>query len=526
MKQILKLKLVFKDRVGIIADISSLLAQNGININTMEVKRENRRTNIFFEVASGEKSPEKTSLIRILNQIPDLQNITFMEILPHEARENSFKVVLDNMSDGVIAIDQKGNITILNSMARKTLDAKGKNLIGKPLTNMLLPDYHLLKCLAGEEISNQKKSFNTPNGRFQYFTTQKPIRDFSGNIVGAVEIAKDMQEIKKLARSISDPTQITFGDVIGEHPALKQAISFAQKIAGTDSIISLRGESGTGKELFAKAIHQASNRRGNFVPINCAALPESLLESELFGYAGGAFTGAQKHGKPGLFEQAADGTIFLDEIGDLPLGPQAKLLRAIQDKLVRRIGGSKEIPITARVITATNRSLEQMVEQKEFRQDLYYRINVLPIHIPPLRERREDIPLLAEHFLFQLTSRLNRPARELTKQAMFKLKNHDWPGNVRELKNVIERAAILGEAGPVAAENILFSFELATPNRRLGNSLPQTTKQEANLKQMLAEYEKAILTQILKRKTSIRTAATNLGISHTTLLNKIKKHGL
>jgi transcriptional regulator of aroF, aroG, tyrA and aromatic amino acid transport len=411
-------------------------------------------------------------------------------------------------------------------MARKTLDTGNKSLINQPLTDVPLPDYDLLKCLSGKEITNQKKSVSTLTGRFQYFATQKPIRDFSGNIVGAVEIAKDMQEIKKLARSISDPAQITFGDVIGEHAALQQAISFAQKIAGTDSIISLRGESGTGKELFAKAIHQASNRGGNFVPINCAALPESLLESELFGYAGGAFTGAQKQGKPGLFEQAAGGTIFLDEIGDLPLGPQAKLLRAIQDKLVRRIGGSREIPISARVITATNRNLEQMVEQKEFRQDLYYRINVLPIHIPPLRERRDDIPLLAEHFLFQLTSRLNRPARELTSKALAKLKNHDWPGNVRELKNVIERAAILGESGPVLAENILFSFELAKPNQGLAGSMPQPAVHGSSLKKTLAEYEKAILTKVLKQKTSIRAAAGSLGISHTTLLNKIKKHGL
>ena len=215
-----------------------------------------------------------------------------------------------------------------------------------------------------------------------------------------------MREIKALAEEVSQPEKVAFDAFVGDTPSVKQAIAFARKIAPTPSIVSIRGESGTGKELFARAIHAESGRAGPFIPVNCAAIPDSLLESELFGYESGAFTGARKSGRAGLFEQAGGGTLFLDEIAELPPGPQAKILRAIQEECVRRIGGRSEIHVNTRIITATNRNLEQLVESGAFRQDLYYRINVLPIHLPPLNARTEDIPALADHFLFQINCKL------------------------------------------------------------------------------------------------------------------------
>jgi transcriptional regulator with PAS, ATPase and Fis domain len=268
------------------------------------------------------------------------------------------------------------------------------------------------------------------------------------------------RKLKKLSQSITTPGNIVFSDIIGRHPSILAAITFARKIAGTNSIISIRGDSGTGKELFARAIHSTSGRKGSFVPINCAALPEQLLESELFGYDRGAFTGGRKAGKPGLFEIAKDGTIFLDEIAEMPLKCQAKILRVIQDKCIRRIGGSAEIQIDTRIITATNRNLEQRVTHKKFRQDLYYRINVLPIHIPPLRERSDDIPLLVDHFLFQLAAKLGRQIQGISPDGMAKLLRHDWPGNIRELKNVVERAAILWDGKQIDVDCIMFSHEI------------------------------------------------------------------
>jgi transcriptional regulator of aroF, aroG, tyrA and aromatic amino acid transport len=344
--------------------------------------------------------------------------------------------------------------------------------------------------------------------------------------VGAVEIRKDMQEIKTLAQSISQPQTIAFTDFIGGSAAIKEAVSFGQRIAKTDSIVSIRGETGTGKEVFARAIHTASERKGEFVAVDCAALPDALLESELFGYVPGAFTGARKEGKPGLFELAGNGTIFLDEIGEMALGMQAKILRAIQEKRMRRIGGLKEVPLTCRIITATNKSLEQMVMEKAFREDLYYRINVLPIHILPLRERIEDIPLLVEHFLFQFDSRLEKGPHFITGDSLEKLRRHRWPGNVRELRNVIERAAILCDSDEIDTESILFSLEIWKENRELANRVRPVDSKGNSLHDLLAGYEKEIVCQRLDGCRSIRKAARNLGISHTALLNKLRKYGI
>ncbi|MCP4109019.1 MAG: Fis family transcriptional regulator [Desulfobacteraceae bacterium] len=385
------------------------------------------------------------------------------------------------------------------------------------LKSLVLP----CKCRCRDNI---KKNLINKKGRYQFFATGRPITDSSGHIVGAVEIGKDMREIKMLAKSISQPRDITFSDFIGKHAIIKELMSFAQKIAETDSIISIRGESGTGKELFAGAIHSESGRKGPFIPINCAALPEPLLESELFGYVGGAFTGARKEGKTGLFETADNGTVFLDEIAEMPPGPQAKILRLIQENRVRRIGGTKEISINTRIITATNKNLEQLVHDKSFREDLYYRINVLPIHIPPLRERPGDIPVLAEHFLFQLGSRLGKQVQSVTEEAMNKLCSHNWPGNVRELKNVIERASILSESDKIGAESILFSFEIGKSIKGVKSQVPPELPGHHSLGALLDHYEKQIIAKTLKTSESIRKAAKTLGVSHTTLLNKLKKH--
>jgi transcriptional regulator with PAS, ATPase and Fis domain len=260
--------------------------------------------------------------------------------------------------------------------------------------------------------------------------------------------------------------------------------------------------------------------------INCAALPEQLLESELFGYVGGAFTGGRREGRPGLFECAAGGSVFLDEIGEMPLSSQAKILRVIQDRRVRRMGGSKEIPIDTRIITATHRPLEQLVDGRMFRQDLYYRINVLPIHIPPLCERTEDIPLLVEHFLFQLASRLKKSLQSISPDAMQRLHGHYWPGNVRELKNVIERAAILCESDMIQASAIVFSHDLGSVcHPSAAGRIPAGGGDRPfSLRQVMADYERDLIAKVLDRCRSKREAARFLEISHTALLHKIKKH--
>ncbi|MGD9174329.1 MAG: sigma 54-interacting transcriptional regulator, partial [Desulfobacterales bacterium] len=307
----LKLELIFKDRVGIVADISSLIAKQGGNILSMEVIRLEDRAHVFLETEEEERATWSEEIIETLANIADLIQIRLIDTLPNEERENRIRVVLDNISDGVISIDQKGKITTINRVARQALGCGDSGVVGSSVKDFNLPDFQILECLEGKKFSNVKKDLTTTTGRYHYFATSRPIRDAKGQIIGAVEIAKDMQEIKKLAKSISEPDKIEFSDIIGRHPSIEAAVAFARKIAGTDTVVSIRGDSGTGKELFARAIHSASGIQGPFVPINCAALPEQLLESELFGYARGAFTGGRKEGKAGLFEIAKHGTIFL-----------------------------------------------------------------------------------------------------------------------------------------------------------------------------------------------------------------------
>ncbi len=519
----LKLELIFKDRVGIVADITTIIAQQGGNIVSMEVVRCEDRAHVYFEAEKREPAVPTEEIFETLAKVTDLIQIRLIDTLPQEERENRFRVVLDNISDGVVSIDREGKVTTINRVARRALDCGDSSVIGNNVQTLNLPDFHILECLEGKKFNNVKKDLLTATGRYHYFSTGRPIRDSEGRIVGAVEIARDMQEIKKLARSISDPVKISFSDIIGRHPTIQAAVAFARKIVGSDMIVSIRGGSGTGKELFARALHSAAELRGPFVPINCAALPEQLLESELFGYVGGAFTGGRREGKPGLFEVAREGTVFLDEIGEMPVGSQAKILRVIQERWVRRIGGSKEIPIQTRIITATNLNLEQLVDQRIFRQDLYYRINVLPIHIPPLVERMEDIPLLVEHFLFQLASKLGKPIPGMTKEAMQKLMRHDWPGNVRELKNVVERAAFLSEEDSIEVKCILFSNEIGQGLQKTTEVINSDHTGRFSLKERINSYEKQIVMETLQASRSIREAARRLGVSHTALLNKLKK---
>jgi transcriptional regulator of aroF, aroG, tyrA and aromatic amino acid transport len=522
-KQSLKLKLRFRDRVGIVADISERIAKARLNIAGMEVERAKQEALVYLDIEDALKFSGSERLMSILEGIPDLLKIRQIETLPSEERENRFKVVLDNISDGVISIDKNGRVTTINKIACKSLGREEREILGRPVLELGLPDNVIIEGLGGKQLSNIKQNLITKQGRFQYFSAVRPIWDSERQIIGAVEIAKDMQEIRELARAISEPGKMSFSDIVGRTPLINEAIAFAQKIAATDTVVSIRGESGTGKELFAGAIHSASGRPGPFVPINCAALPEHLLEAELFGYEGGSFTGGKQRGKPGLFEIAGQGTVFLDEIAEMNMGSQAKILRTIQESVVRRIGGSEEIPVHCRVITASNRNLKKMVDDRTFRQDLYYRINVLPIHIPPLRERIDDIPFLVEHFLMELAAGLGKEVKSLTQEAMEKLFSHGWPGNVRELKNVVERAAIISDKKIVDHSCILFSHELEAGFGLAKRRAPREGKGNS-LKEQVGSYEKSLITNALKTFGSIRGTAKALKISHTALLKKVRKY--
>lgn len=519
----IKLHLVFQDRVGIVADLSRRIADRLFSIVAMEVDRVDDLAHVFVEAEN--RQAESEDLPQALADISGLLSSRAIETLPQEEQARRLGVVLDNITDWVIAVDTEGRVTTINAVACAILGLDQNETPGRHVRDLGLGETAVLDSLTGRETADAKRTLVTPRGRFQFFATCRPIRDGAGHVIGAVEIAKDMREIRLLARSISEPAQIGFSDIVGQNQAINNLIGHAQLIAATDAVVCIRGASGTGKELFARAMHTASRRNGPFVPINCAALPEQLLESELFGYMPGAFTGGLKDGKAGLFEVAGAGTVFLDEVGDMPLSSQAKILRVMQDHCVRRIGGSREIPIRARIIAATHGNLEKMVEDGTFRRDLYYRINVLPIHIPPLQERLDDIALLTEHFLFTLASRTGRPAKTITPAGLVKLTGHHWPGNVRELKNVVDRAAILCPGEIVDEEYIILAHELG---ERMAGRFPAARRAETDqpLKEQLDRLEREILEGTLTRARSVRQAARGLGLSHTAMLNKIRKHGL
>ncbi|MBO8138304.1 MAG: sigma 54-interacting transcriptional regulator [Desulfotomaculum sp.] len=352
-----------------------------------------------------------------------------------------FKTVLDYANEGIIAVNRYGQITNFNASAAKITGIREDEALHQ-LTSKVLPNFNMDKVIdSGKPALRELISV----GSTKVIANRVPIK-VDNNITGAVTTFQDVQLEKQVRKKIYNRghvAKLKFDSILGQSKAIKECITTAKQFSAVDSNVLIYGSTGTGKEMFAQSIHNASSRsRGPFAALNCGALPENLLESELFGYVEGAFTGAVRGGKPGIFELAHGGTISLDEISETSPHMQAKLLRVLQEKEVRRIGDHKVIPIDVRVIAATNRSLFQLVEKGDFRKDLYYRLNVLNLTLPDLAERKEDIPVLLEHFLKEICQRLGRDRVELSPEALKLLQKYPWPGNIRELQNAAERLAV------------------------------------------------------------------------------------
>ncbi|MCR4429936.1 MAG: sigma 54-interacting transcriptional regulator [Tepidanaerobacteraceae bacterium] len=439
------------------------------------------------------------------------------------ARAERFKVIMDFIHDGIIAVDEKGCITIFNKTAGEIFK-KSDNPVGKPVSELLettkLPE--VLKT--GEPQLGELQRV----GDVVIATNRVPII-VDGEIKGAVNTFQDVTQIQKMEQKIRRElhqkglvAKYSFKDIIHKSQIMEDLIYRAKKYAELDSTtVLILGETGTGKELFAHSIHNESPRaKGPFVAINCAALPENLLESELFGYAEGAFTGARRGGKIGLFEMAHMGTIFLDEIGDMPLNLQSRLLRVIQEKEVMRIGDDRVIPVDVRIIASTNRNLEEDIEKGTFRRDLFYRLNVLKLIIPPLRERKEDIPLLVSLFVEKYSARLGKKIKGVTQKALDLLINLDYPGNVRELKGVIERAVAFAESEYIEEADLGISNQAAKQNDTISRDI---FKGNFTLKEIEIM---AIKETLAKTQNNISEAARLLGVDRTTIWRKIKESGL
>lgn len=364
--------------------------------------------------------------------------------------------------------------------------------------------------------------------------TSSPL-SYDGDICYVLTICRDLTEFSKLCdelegaieknKLITDELEfyrnmIPTQNVIGESPAIQSLLRNVQYVAATDATILITGESGVGKEVMTNEIYRLSKRKGEpFIRVNCASIPESLMESELFGYEKGAFTGAAKS-KPGMFELANNGTLLLDEIGELPKALQPKLLRALQEREIMRVGGTATIPVDVRLIAATNQDLEAMVQRGEFRRDLFYRLNLIPLHIPALRERIEDIPLLVMHFLQKFNKKYGKKKR-VTDEAMQIMKMYPWPGNIRELENLLERLVIIGDETRITSGQVA---KILNASDSILSS--QTEESGLSLKEMVAKYEKDILQEALIRYGTTYRVAQALNTSQPTVARKAKQYGL
>lgn len=513
-------KLLTGNRVGMVHDVLRVFAEEEIDIVSMEVIPEQ------IHLKMTELPPMVLEQLRNkISHISGVHEIRNVEVMPSEEREEQLRAILNSISEGIIAINPEGRITAVNPASETIFHRPHGELMGRPIQSVLGPHAPIISCIAdGTSYDNREIILDTPRGRSHYLTSGRAIRDDQGSVIGAVAVMKDIAQVRQLIYTLTQPPMITFNDLIFQSKAMEQVVHLAKKTAVSNSTVLIRGESGTGKELFARAIHMASLRRDHpFVPINCGALPDSLLESELFGYEGGSFTGALKGGKQGLFELAQGGTVFLDEIGELPTHLQVKLLRVLQEGKVRRVGGSSEQQVDVRVIAATNKHLEQMIEHKEFREDLYYRLNVIPIHIPPLRQRREDVPVLINHFLQWFSTEVGRSELTIDPEAMRQLLLYDWPGNVRELRNVMERAVHLTGSDCIQW-NDFFPAQLEVGENNAGVEVK--VHQIIQLEEAVSIAERALLEKVVQACNSSRQMGEMLGVSHTTVLNKLKKHRL
>ena len=362
-------------------------------------------------------------------------------------------------------------------------------------------------------------------GAFDYITKPFVLEDVYLTVRRALDVSKLQEENFRLKKELKK--KFSTHKIIGNSLPIQEVIRFIDKIADTDSTVLITGESGTGKELVAKTIHYNSSRvRNNFVPLNCAAIPKDILESELFGHEKGAFTGAVTT-RIGRFELASNGTLFLDEIGELAPSLQVKLLRVLQEKEFERVGGIKTIKVDVRIIAATNRDLEKAVKEGMFREDLYYRLNVIPLHLPPLRKMREDIPLLVEHFVAEISKNKKKESPRISRETMDCLVNYKWPGNVRELENLIERLIILKEGDNITPDELPERF---IENRQMPRAVTKSkllSSEGVDLNLVLDEIENNMIIQALEMSKGIKSkAASLLGLNRTTLIEKMKKKSI
>lgn len=503
---------------GELAEISCPILLEGIVIGIIGL--------VAFTSEQRDKILYKQDNLRMfLNLMSDLLASKLSETL----KKGQLNAILESMHEGIIALNRNQLIISCNPKAEKLLGIPRTKMENKALSDIWpIPEVQRSIKTLTPVVDKDIIYTNSKNQSKRFLCTIIPLTSgdeagiTNGNL-GALLLFQDISDARvRLYRMTADEKQTSFDDIIGGSERLHYTKQRAIQVASSDSTVLITGESGTGKELFARAIHYAGSRNeGPFVAINCGAIPEMLMESELFGYEKGAFTGADVGGKLGKFEFAHKGTLFLDEIGDLPLHLQVKLLRALQSRQIERVGGVNPIDIDVRIIASTNRDLEQMINKKEFREDLYFRLNVIPLDIPPLRERKEDIGNLLIHSLEKFNRLLGKNIEGFSLVATEALEKYPWPGNVRELENVVEYAVNMEGSLIIQYENL--------PDKIISGG-KAAINQELSFKEKMDDFQKGLIIECLK-STGLSTegkrdCAKLLGISESTLYRRIRELGI
>lgn len=463
---------------------------------------------------------EAANELRALSSLFDQAYLSFIELV--QARE-----ILDGINEGIVAVDAQGKVAGMNRRAQETLEvslAEARNKSLQELLGSWPGNRTLLRLIQagigdGEERVYNQVTYHSASGKevpFSVRVSPLKLQSEEGGVLGAmITLTERQHNLHELP------------DIIGRSGPFAQVLDLIAKVAPTDSTILLTGESGTGKELIADAVHRLSPRKGKpIIKVNCAAIPEGLLESELFGHEKGAFTGAIRK-KPGKFELADGGTLFMDEVGDMTPTAQTKLLRILQEKELMPVGGEQVKKVDVRIIAATHKELMAEVQAGRFREDLFYRLNVITVTIPPLRERKSDVLLLADHFLDEVAKRGHYPKKTLSRNALDLLLAYSWPGNIRELENAIERASLLSHGLIIQADDLPIDSR-NTPSSANGEGVDQgwVTK-GASLNEMLQAFEKELIIRAMKKSGGVQVeAAKLLGVNHKNLWHKVKKHNI
>jgi TyrR family helix-turn-helix protein len=508
----MRIHVTFIDRVGITQEVLALLGGRNLNLDAVEMVP----PNVYIDAPT--LSAEVLGELRgALLAIHGVQAVEVVDMLPGQRRHLQLDALLAAMADPVLAVDNAGRVLLANPAFASlcAVDPNGRSI------GAVFDDQALLQALLEQEfrLPLREVVLNSSALLLDAMPISEPGAEDSRPLAGALLTLYSPSRIGARLAALHHDHAEGFDALLGDSAPMRTLKARAQRVAALDAPLLIGGETGTGKELLARACHAASNRRNaSFLALNCAALPESLAESELFGYAPGAFTGAQRGGKPGLLELAGGGTVFLDEIGEMSPYLQAKLLRFLSDGSFRRVGGEREEKADVRIISATHRDLERMVREGSFREDLFYRLNVLNLDMPPLRDRGQDILLLGRHFIAQACTQIQRPACRLAPSTYPALLSNRWPGNVRQLQNVLFRAAAICES------NIIDIGDLDIAGSEIAQQTVATEVE--SLEAAVGAFEKALLERLYAAHPSSRQLAARLKTSHTAIAQRLRKYGI